>query len=80
MNAGLASDAPVVNYPELETVVVKIILGTGLSAREQVAFASFKYSGGDATPPESNRSFLSSAFKKTDKSRAAVYMPLVWVQ
>jgi hypothetical protein len=77
MKARLGSDAPVVNYPELESG--KSILGTRLSAREQAACASFKCSGGDATPAEDSRSFLASAFKKTNKSRATVYMPLEWV-
>ncbi|KAL4160361.1 hypothetical protein PRNP1_000931 [Phytophthora ramorum] len=76
MKARLASDAPVVNYPDLETGIVKIILGSRLSAREQAACASFKCSGGNVTPAEESRSFLASVFKKTSKSRTAVYMAL----
>uniref|UniRef100_H3GFM1 BED-type domain-containing protein n=1 Tax=Phytophthora ramorum TaxID=164328 RepID=H3GFM1_PHYRM len=76
MKARLASDAPVVNYPDLETGIVKIILGSRLSAREQAACASFKCSGGDVIPAEESRSFMASVFKKTSKSRTAVYMAL----
>ncbi|KAE9334672.1 hypothetical protein PF008_g13856 [Phytophthora fragariae] len=75
----LASDAPVVNNPDLERGIVKIILGSRLNAREQAACASFKSSDGDAATDQSSRSFLASAFKKTHKSRAPVYMPLEWV-
>ncbi|KAE9175038.1 hypothetical protein PF005_g25579 [Phytophthora fragariae] len=75
----LASDAPVVNNPDLERGIVKIILGSRLNAREQAACASFKSSDGDAATDQTSRSFLASAFKKTHKSRAPVYMPLDWV-
>ncbi|KAE8908918.1 hypothetical protein PF005_g13153 [Phytophthora fragariae] len=79
MTARLASDAPVVNNPDLERGIVKIILGSWLNAHEQSACAHFKSSDGDSAPDQALRSFLASAFKKTHKSQAAVYMPLEWV-
>ncbi|OWY90848.1 hypothetical protein PHMEG_00040836 [Phytophthora megakarya] len=80
MKTRLASDASVVNNPDLESGIVKIMSGGRLNAREQAACVTLKR-GGDETVVEQHvsNSFLASAFRRTLVARTPPqHMPLDW--
>ncbi|KAF1790682.1 hypothetical protein GQ600_4893 [Phytophthora cactorum] len=78
LKARLAADAAIVNYPALESGIIKIISGSRLTTREQEACKAFKCPATNATVEETSRSFLAPVFQKASEPRTS-YIPLAWV-
>ncbi|KAF1785950.1 Zinc finger, BED-type [Phytophthora cactorum] len=71
--ARLAAD--IVNYPALESGIIKIISGSCLTTREQEAYKAFKRPATNGTVEETSRSFLAPVFQKALEPRTS-YIPL----
>ncbi|KAG2897700.1 hypothetical protein PC114_g14578 [Phytophthora cactorum] len=64
VKARLAADAAIVNYPALESGIIKIISGSRLTTREQDICKAFKRLATNATVEETSRSFRAPVYQK----------------
>ncbi|KAG3156840.1 hypothetical protein PC128_g21781 [Phytophthora cactorum] len=67
--------ADIVNYPALESGIIKIISGSCLTTREQEAYKAFKRPATNGTVEETSRLFLAPVFQKALEPRTS-YIPL----